>query len=116
MIKIGAERSPMAKAAKRGFDDFVRTGVAQRGGYPDTFATMSRGTEVRRFEGLPQELLSFFEQHEIPTTPQLERDILTSPAANPTEHGPYQRYYDDETRELVAIKCREIIESYGYCF
>jgi hypothetical protein len=56
------------------------------------------------------------ERHDVPTTPELERDLLTSPRVNASEHGPYQKYYDDETRELVTGQCHDIIETYGYTF
>jgi hypothetical protein len=110
-------QSRMAIAARQSFKEFVRMGVAkQRGGYAAVFASITRGTEVGRYEHLPEELLSFFERHEVPTTPELERDLLTSPRINASEHAPYQTYYDDETRELVAGQCREIIDTFGYTF
>ena len=87
-----------------------------RGGYAWLFAEITRGTEVRRYERLREELLSFLEKNEVPTTPELERDLLTSPRVNTSERGAYQEYYDDDTRELVANHCREIIETYGYTF
>jgi hypothetical protein len=110
------ERSPMGRAAKNGFKSFVQTGVAQAGGYPATFARISHGTETGRFERMQQELLSFFERQGIPTTHELERDLVTSLPVNTSDHGPYRDYYDDETRELVAVKCREIVETFGYTF
>jgi hypothetical protein len=111
-------KSRMAEAARRSFKEFVQTGVAKKhgGGYAARFAAITRGTEVGCYERLPEELLSFFERHEIPTTPELVRDLVTSPRVNTSEHAPYQTYYDDETRALVAGQCWEIIETFGYTF
>jgi hypothetical protein len=107
----------MAEAAREGFEEYVRTGTSRTsGGYGAMFAKITRGTDVRRYEHLSEELLSFFKENEVPTTPELERDLLTVPRVNASERGAYQKYYDDETRELVARQCREIIETYGYTF
>jgi hypothetical protein len=112
------DKSRMAQAAKRGFEEYVRAGAGRNdgGGYAAVFAGITRGTEVGRYERLADELHSFFKRHEIPTTPELERDLFTSPRVNASEHGAYQQYYDDETRQLVAGDCREIIETFGYTF
>jgi hypothetical protein len=116
LLKHGKE-SRAAKAARSGFDEFVRMSTARpRGGYASLFAEITQGTDVRRYERLREELLAFLEENEIPTTPALERDLLTSPRVNPSDRGAYQTYYDDETRELVAGQCREIIETFGYTF
>jgi hypothetical protein len=108
----------MAQAARRSFKDFVRTGVEKQngGGYAAVFAEITRGTEVGRYERLPEELLALFQRHDIPLAPELERDLLMSPRVNASQHGPYEEYYDDDTRALVAGQCRQIIETYGYKF
>jgi len=109
--------SRAAQAARRSFDDFLQLNMARDwGGYARVFADITRGTEVRRYERLSEELLSFFHEHDVPTTPELERDLLTSPRVNVSEHGTYQKYYGDESRALVADACRDIIETYGYTF
>jgi hypothetical protein len=116
MVEHG-DRSRMAKIAKRSFKEFLQAGVAkQGGGYSRVFAQMTRGTEVGRYEEMPEEFLSFFARHDVPTTPELEQDLATSPRVNASEHVSYQKYYNDETRELVAAECREIIETFGYTF
>jgi hypothetical protein len=112
--------SPMHKAAEAGFAEFVRAGTALRaargGGYFKTFESISRGAEVRRFEGLRAELRTFLDRHAIPVTEDLEADIEAHPAVNAKEHAPYRCCYDDETRELVALESREIIERFDYEF
>jgi hypothetical protein len=116
LIEHGHE-SRMAQAARRSFKEFVQTGVAKTGGgYATSFAGITRGTEVGRYERLHDELLSFFKRHDIPIEPELERDLLESPRINASEHRDYRSYYDDETRGFVAAECWEIIETYGYTF
>ena len=38
------------------------------------------------------------------------------PHLNKSNHEPYEKYYSDETRELVARKCKKDIEYFGYEF
>jgi hypothetical protein len=42
--------------------------------------------------------------------------LRTMPRRNRSVHEPYQDYYDDFTRELVAEFEADIIERYGYTF
>ncbi len=59
---------------------------------------------IGRFENLEADFAEMF-----PTAPPLGHETETV-------HGPYQEYYDDETRDLVAAKFAADIEIFGYTF
>jgi len=42
--------------------------------------------------------------------------IEQQPPTNTTRHGPFQDYYNDELRDLIADKDRAVIERFGYSF
>jgi hypothetical protein len=71
---------------------------------------------VGRYERLVEDFLEFLAHHEVPAGEQLLQALRTAPRVNTSEHGPYRDYYDDELRELVAYKCRHIVDTYGYSF
>jgi hypothetical protein len=72
--------------------------------------------DVGRYERLSEDFLGFLERHAVPVPGDFARALTTSERVNPSEHGPYRDYYDPELRDLVAYKCRGIIETYGYTF
>jgi hypothetical protein len=114
MLKAGAESS------HAGFDEFVRAVYAT----PDeesnrhfrsqhTFVTDRRGhllpQNIFRFENLATEFNSLADRLGLPETAKL-------PHRNPSRKTPYQDYYTEELRELVAERYRRDIELFGYEF
>jgi hypothetical protein len=72
--------------------------------------------EVGRFEDLRRDFLGFLERHRVPVPASFAEAVASEPAYGASERGPYQRYYDDELRELVRVKARRIVDAYGYEF
>ena len=64
---------------------------------------------VGRFENLDADFQVICEALGINPVPKL-------PHFNPGEHRPYQEYYDDETRAIVADVYADDIETFGYTF
>jgi len=71
---------------------------------------------VGKSESLAEDFLRFLARHDIAYPSGLETALAEAPAINQSRHGPYQAYYDDDLRQLVAFKDRMIIEAYGYVF
>src|SRR5690242_6247875 len=93
MLEHGKE-SRAAHVARRSFKEFVQMGIGKpRGGFATVFAGITRGTEVGRYEQLHEELLSFFQRHDVPNTPELARDLRSAPRINASEHRDYRDYY-----------------------
>jgi hypothetical protein len=97
--------------------DFVR--ASGLGGYSwyvhHTFGEGYGGVRLGRFETLRTDLLRILE--EVATPPLLLRTgILELPGINVGKRGPYQKYYDEEMREIVARKDGPLIEAFGYRF
>jgi hypothetical protein len=110
--------TPMAKAARAGFDDFIRLAyqrAAAGRGMAQMFEEVSRGTDVEKFEGLADNFIAFLRRHSIPVPSGLSRDLKTI-RLNESERGPYETYYDEVTREMVAEATASIIERFGYRF
>lgn len=64
---------------------------------------------IVRLENLEQELPPVLETIGIDPAVQV-------PRLNASSHGPYQQYYDDESRDIVARYSRDDIEQFGYRF
>ena len=63
---------------------------------------------VGRFETRLQDLKYIFQNY----------DLIIDPGIHlkKTDHGPYQIYYDNQTRDLVSKKYRKDIEKFSYQF
>jgi hypothetical protein len=72
--------------------------------------------EIAKFESLRSDVERFLHRHKIPVTPALVAALRSAPKKNTSKRGPYQQYYDDAGRDLVAEADRAIIERYGYEF
>jgi hypothetical protein len=70
---------------------------------------------VLRFESLAADLSDFLESENIRVPDGLHRRLRTAERVNVTRRGPYRRYYDAATRDLVGSTSR-LAESYGYAF
>ena len=111
--------SPMRRAARDGFPSFLAAlqgRLAGGGGYAARHERMTSGTEILRYEDLRNELMRFLVGHGIEHPPAVRAAITEEPPVNRSSHGPYQDYYDDHTRRLVASECADIIERFGYEF
>ena len=64
---------------------------------------------IGRYENLEEDFLKV--QWEIGI-----REPIELPHYNPGDHRPYQEYYDDKTRGMVAEMYKEDIERYEYTF
>jgi hypothetical protein len=72
--------------------------------------------EVGKFESLRDDFLAFLDRHRVPVDEAFRDAVKEFEPVNVGERGPYREYYDDETRDLVGEKTREIVERYGYEF
>jgi hypothetical protein len=71
--------------------------------------------EVGRSESLREDLLAFMEKHGVPIDSEFGAAVRASPRARTSERSTYQKYYDDELRDLVASYC-PLVEKFGYSF
>lgn len=65
-------------------------------------------TKIGRFERLEEDFKEICRYLRLPV------HFPLVPHLNRTAHGPYQDYYDDDLRELVARRFRDDIEAFGY--
>jgi hypothetical protein len=102
---------PYAKSARKRdtdlYSEHVRVLAAR--------AIKRGGLEAGRFEALVPSVVDFLERHGLLTASLREAVEHASPT-NVAEHGPYQDYYDQELRELVAHKARWLTERFDYAF
>jgi hypothetical protein len=84
--------------------------------YRHMFEVPGAQLSVRRSENLREELLKYLEAVGHRVTNAAYDFIRDAAARNTSSHEPYQRYYDDELRRLVAERDRSIIEQHGYEF
>jgi len=71
---------------------------------------------VGRFESLTADFIDFLERHDVPIENAFADSVRDAPPYLTSKRGPYRDYYDDELRELVARKARQLIADYGYEF
>jgi hypothetical protein len=71
---------------------------------------------IGRVEALRQEFLDFLARIRVEPSAEAQSFILEQTARNRSSHDAYQTYYDDELRDLVAQRDRDLIETYGYRF
>lgn len=67
-------------------------------------------------EGLREDLLDAMPACGRELSREERQFIEQQPPTNTTRHGPYQDYYNDELRDLIADKDRAVIERFGYSF
>lgn len=72
--------------------------------------------EIARFESLRADVEAFFQRHRIPSSVSFKHALRHGPKKNASPRGPYRKYYDDESRDLVARVDAALIEQYGYAF
>jgi hypothetical protein len=71
---------------------------------------------VGHSENLRQDFLDLLAKIGDRASEGAQQFILEQSRRNASEHTSYASYYDDELRELVATRDRELIESYDYRF
>lgn len=71
---------------------------------------------IGRAETLRTDFLTFLDDNEVPIPHPLRKAILERRAINVSPHEPYQAYYDEELRDLLAHKARHLVDRYGYQF
>ncbi|MFZ2509365.1 MAG: hypothetical protein WAW79_12940 [Steroidobacteraceae bacterium] len=76
------------------------------------------GTNVTfgRTESLRTDLAAFLESRGIRLNAEMTDYIRNRDRPNTSVHRPYWEYYDDATRELVALRDASVIERFGYRF
>lgn len=90
--------------------------------YSLLFQEMVRGgvetgrLEVGRFERLREDFLGFLERNAISPPDRFAAAIREAEPINVSARRAYREYYDDELRELVRERARDIIGTYGYEF
>lgn len=78
--------------------------------------TGSREPRIVTMESLREELLDALPACGRELSDEEQRYIEQQPPTNTTRHGPFQDYYSDELRALIADKDRAVIERFGYSF
>jgi hypothetical protein len=69
-----------------------------------------------RFERLNVDLEEFLRGAAAPIPDDFGNLFQSTPVVHPGSRGPYQEYYDDETREVVARACFLFTDRFGYRF
>jgi len=72
--------------------------------------------EIGRCEKLRDDLLEFFERHDVGITPELRDFVQGAPPRNASVHGDWRGYYDRELADLVSERDASVIERFGYAF
>lgn len=71
------------------------------------------GVRIGRFERIRADLLRLLSECvEVPAA--LQAAIRDESPTNRSDHREWQRYYDDELREIVAAKDRDALQFFGY--
>ncbi|MGQ0619716.1 MAG: hypothetical protein ACT4QA_07315 [Panacagrimonas sp.] len=71
---------------------------------------------LARQERLRGDFLDALQRLETPISPELRAYVESDSARNTSPHGFYTSYYDDELRDKVAIRDRDVINAMGYRF
>jgi hypothetical protein len=116
MMRAQGPNSPARQAAEKGFVQFIEFCTQRQHmgrGFSATFANSTTGAQIGRFEHLRADLFTLLDEV---MNPELGRDILELEPVNVSKRGPYEDYYDDYARDLVARECKDIVDRFGYVF
>lgn len=95
-----------------GFNDFIHMQIPRADAYQINMLTSKKGKLlldfVGKFENLSHDWRFVCEKIGI--------EYQALPVVNATRHKPYQDYYDDQSRQLVANHWSKEIELFGYTF
>jgi len=78
--------------------------------------TADDATLVGRFENLDDDFLAIMNRLGVPEAGALGKALAGRRRKNASRHSHYSHYYDDELRDLVAVRDRRLIDAYGYRF
>jgi len=70
--------------------------------------------DVGRFESLRGDFADFLQRHEIPVGDDFIELVRNWAPRNESTHDHYSDYYDDDLRELVTQRTKELADEYGY--
>jgi hypothetical protein len=73
-------------------------------------------TYIGRFENLQRDFLAIMERLSVREMEALQRELGQRERKNVSRHSHYSHYYDDECKELVAVREAALIERFGYEF
>lgn len=71
---------------------------------------------IGRFERLETDFLAIMQDLGVAEAEDMRTSFGDAPRINASRHSHYSRYYDDELRQLIAQRERELIERYDYAF
>ncbi len=71
---------------------------------------------VGRFENLQNDFMAIMGQLHVKESTMLQQELEKQERKNSSQHSHYSHYYDDELRELISRKERQVIEKYDYQF
>ncbi len=71
---------------------------------------------IGRFENLQDEFLGIMQRLDVAETDAIRARFERAPRLNSSSHSHYSLYYDDELRQLIATREKDLIERYGYQF
>lgn len=114
--KFGTDRgSGLTRACIEGYRDDAR------GYYSWLFDRMLGGAEparrqVLRFEHLHADFIAAMRRLSVAEADAVAAALPTAERKNSSSHSHYSAYYDDELRELVGERERDLIAAYGYAF
>ena len=102
-------------------DDIRGIEPSEEGYYSWQFRRMHGGLErdglyIGRFENLQQEFLRIMGELQVDQTDALQQGFEHTPRINASKHSHYSRYYDDELRDLVARREKDLIDRFDYRF
>jgi len=73
-------------------------------------------THIGRFENLEEDFLSIIENLSVEEIDCVKSKFSFSPHLNSSKHSHYSCYYDDELKELIQVKEKQLIKLYDYEF
>ena len=73
-------------------------------------------TYIGRFENLQSDFLGIMEQLDVAETDALRKEFESRERKNFSHHSHYSHYYDDELRDLVGEKDRQLVDRFDYPF
>ncbi len=80
-----------------------------------TFGNDLDALYIGKFESLRTDLLSILDKIGVLNN-KLQEQILNHPVVNKSEHEHYRKYYDQELKNIIYQRDKEILDKFGYSF